>query len=107
MKIKSWKFGFTLSILLLIISNLYWFFIVIDNAVTEKYQSMEMDHQRKLIIEMGYLIVNGSPSKNKKDVIYMLRQIKPTAFIVDNGHTVIYENIAFHFKNGQLVEVSQ
>ncbi|MCP4989586.1 MAG: hypothetical protein GY928_27085 [Colwellia sp.] len=88
-------------------SNIYWFLVVIDQAVTDKYQSMDLYHQDQLIIDMGKLIVQGTPSKSKKDILFLLRQAKPDAFIVDDGNVVMFENIAFKFENGKLINVGK
>ena len=86
---------------------MYWFLVVIDQAVTDKYQSMDLHHQDQLINDMGSLIVQGIESKNKKDVLFLLRQAKPDAFIVDEGDIVIFENIAFEFEQDKLVKVGK
>jgi len=68
---------------------------------------MDLHHQDQLINDMGGLIVQGIESKNKKDVLFLLRQAKPDAFIVDEGDIVIFENITFEFKQDKLVKVGK
>ena len=68
---------------------------------------MDLYHQDQLIDDMGKLIVQGTPSKSKKDVLFLLRQAKPDAFIVDEDNVVIFENIAFKFKDDKLVSVGK
>ncbi len=68
---------------------------------------MDLHHQDQLINDMGSLIVQGIESKNKKDVLFLLRQAKPDAFIVDEGDILIFENIAFEFEQDKLVKVGK
>lgn len=68
---------------------------------------MDLHHQDQLITDMGNLIVQGIESKSKKDVLFLLRQAKPDAFIVDEGDVVIFENIAFKFEQDKLVKVGK
>ncbi|WP_408004179.1 Imm58 family immunity protein [Pseudoalteromonas galatheae] len=91
----------------LIGSNTYWFFVFADQALTEKYQSMNLHHQDQLIADMGNLIVKGIEGKSKKDVLFLLRQAKPEAFLVDEGDVVTFENIAFKFEQDKLVAVGK
>ncbi|MGB0204287.1 MAG: Imm58 family immunity protein [Neptuniibacter sp.] len=105
MKLKTWKFAFIITLLLLVGSNLFWFMVVIDQAVTDKYQSMNIYHQEQVIREMGQLIVSGSKDYNKKDILHLLRQANKEAFITEEENTIIYENVYFTFENDKLVKV--
>lgn len=105
MKLRSWKFAFIVSVLLIIVSNAFWTLIVLDLAVTNKYQSMDNYSKKDAIADLGNLIVNGSKDYSKKDIIHLLRQSNSEAFIVDEGDVVIYQNIAFTFKNDKLIQV--
>ena len=68
---------------------------------------MELHSQKQAVSELGNLIVTGIESTSKKDVVFILRQANPDAFIVDDEEHVIYQNISFYFKNDRLVSIGE
>ncbi|MEC9261306.1 MAG: hypothetical protein VYD53_08215 [Pseudomonadota bacterium] len=107
MVVKSWKDGFWFCFFVLLVSNAYWCLVVIDQAATNKYSAMELHSQKQAINELGNLIVTGIESTSKKDVVFLLRQANPDAFIVDDKEQVVYQNISFYFKNDRLVSIGE
>lgn len=105
--VKSWKAGFWCCFIGLLVSNVYWCLVVIDQAATNKYTEMELHSQRQAVSELGNLIVTGIESTSKKDVVFLLRQANPDAFIVDDEEHVIYQNISFYFNNDRLVSIGE
>jgi hypothetical protein len=79
--------------IVLLVSNAYWWLVVIDQAATNKYTEMELHSQKQAVSELGNLIVTGIESTSKKDVVFLLRQANSDAFIVDDEEQVIYQNI--------------
>ena len=107
MSFKSWKTGFWICLVLLMFSNCYWFLAAIDQALTNKYTSTELYSQEQAVAELGKLIITGIESKSKKDVIFLLRQANPDAFIVDGKDVISYQNVSFYFKNDKLVSIGE
>ena len=107
MVVTSWKAGFWFCFFVLLVSNGYWCLVVIDQAATNKYTEMELYSQKQANNELGNLIVSGIASTSKKDVVFLLRQANPDAFIVDDEEQVIYQNISFYFKNDRLVSIGE
>lgn len=107
MVVKSWKAGFWFCFIVLLVSNAYWCLVVFDQALTNKYTEMELHSQKQAVIELGNLIVTGIESTSKKDVVFLLRQANPDAFIVDDKQQVIYQDISFYFKNDRLVSIGE
>ena len=105
--VKSWKAGFWCCFIVLLVSNAYWWLVVIDQAAKNKYTEMELHSQKQAVSELGNLIVTGIESTSKKDVVFILRQANPDAFIVDDEEHVIYQNISFYFKNDRLVSIGE
>ena len=105
--VKSWKAGFWCCFIGLLVSNVYWCLVVIDQAATNKYTEMDLHSQRQAVSELGNLIVTGIESTSKKDVVFLLRQANPDAFIMDDNQQVIYQNISFYFKNDRLVSIGE
>lgn len=105
--VKSWKAGFWCCFIGLLVSNVYWCLVVIDQAATNKYTEMDLHSQRQAVSELGNLIVTGIESTSKKDVVFLLRQANPDAFIVDDEEHVIYQNISFYFNNDRLVSIGE
>lgn len=107
MSFKNWKAGFWICFVPLLLSNGYWFLALVDQAITNKYTSMELYSQEKAVTELGKLITTGIESKPKKDVFFLLRQANPDAFIVDGDDVISYQNISFYFKDDKLVSIGE
>ena len=102
---RGWQLAFTISVVVLLATNAFWAFTVIDQGVTLMYSDMTQRTQARAIQDLGALIVKGADSYTKKDILFLLRQARPDAFIVDNGDAVSYEGITFRFASDKLVEV--
>jgi len=102
---NKWKISFLICLTVLIISNLYWLYVVFDSGVTQTYQQVTIDDQNEIINSLGELIVKGAKEYNKKDILYLLRKSKPDALIVEEGNKIYYEGTQFVFENDKLVKV--
>ena len=105
--VKSWKAGFWCCFIAMLVSNVYWCLVVLDHTLANKYTEMELHSQKQAVSEWGKLIVTGIESTSKKDVVFLLRQDNPGAFIMDDEEQVIYQNISFYFKNDRLVSIGE
>ena len=104
---NKWKIAFIVAIVLLIITNLFWLFNSLDMGITSTYQDITVDNQNKTISALGALIVKGSKDYNQKDILHLLRQADPKAFIIEEDNKISYDGVNFKFENGTLVSVSQ
>jgi hypothetical protein len=101
----SWKVAFILSLVLLVCSNIFWLYVTIDGGISYTYLQSSYLDKDKATKDLGSLIVKGSKAYSKKDLLHLLRQAKPEAFIVDEPNKLIFEGIEFYFKDDHLVEV--
>ena len=102
---KSWKTAFFLCVLLLIASNIFWLYVVLDQSISYTYLGVSYDEQKQANEELGRLIVGGARSYSKKDLVHLLRLSKPDAFIVEEEDLVVYEGIYFRFSEDKLISV--
>ena len=103
---NKWKASFFFCLAVLIVSNLFWLYVVFDSGVTQTYQQVTIDDQNEIINALGDLIVEGEKEYNKKDILYLLRKTKPDALIVEEENKIYYEKVQFIFENDRLIEVS-
>ena len=103
---KGWKLAFIVSVLVLLVTNAMWANALIDQGITLKYAHAMNYEKGRAIRDLGALVVQGAASYTKKDVLFLLREAKPEAFIVDEGETLNCEGIQFRFSEGRLVEVA-
>lgn len=51
---------------------------------------------------LGALVVKGGQHYTKKDILYILRQVKKDAFIVEEENLIDVDGVKFFFVNGKL-----
>ncbi|WP_421774629.1 Imm58 family immunity protein [Gracilimonas sp.] len=104
---KNWKTLFFSSLVLLVVTNLFWLYKSLDYGVSLTYQEDSYEKQKQVIGILGDLIVEGAQDYSKKDVLFLLRQKYPDGFIVEEENKVIYEGIYFDFENDSLVSITE
>jgi len=102
---NGWKVSFWVTLLLLVLSNVFWAVVVIDNAVTATYRNTAHEDVLTANDLLGRLVVEGGKHYSMQDITHILRQMKPDAFIVEEANTVKAQNVTFIFKDGVLVQV--
>ena len=102
---NRWKIAFFSTVALLVISNAYWAFTIVDSAISYSYLYDSYDEQVRKIDSLGDLIIEGTPRHTKADIIHLLRQADADGFIVEEEDTVLYKNLSFIFVENQLVDV--
>jgi len=103
--VNKWKVSFFLCLLILIGTNIFWFLVTVDHGITYTYQQVSIEDQKNSISALGKLIIKGADGYGQKDILHLLRQSKPDAFIVEEGNSIIFEGSRFTFKDGKLVDV--
>ena len=103
---KTWKTLFYACLLLLIITNVSWFYKGLDMGISMTYQDASMEYQNKAFGVLGELVVEGFEDKSKKDFLLLLRGKYPDGFIVEEQDKITYAQIHFEFKNDSLVEIA-
>ncbi|MEP1150345.1 MAG: hypothetical protein ABJH08_01345 [Balneola sp.] len=104
---KKWKTLFFSSLVLLVVTNLFWLYEAIDTGVSQTYQQDSFEKQERVIEILGDIIVEGAQNYSKVDILFLLRQNYPDGFIVEEENKVIYEGIYFEFKNDSLVSITE
>ena len=102
---RNWKTAFFICLSLLIISNVYLVYQLLDSGITITYTSDTMEKQNEVIEILGEIIVSEGNDFSKKDVLFLLRQKYPNGLLVEDSNTVSYEGVAFRFEQDTLVDV--
>jgi len=102
---NPWKTAFFVTLVGLILSNIFWVYSLFDQSISYTYLLDSSEEKSRAISALGDLIVKGSDQYSKEDLLHLLRQSKPEAFIVDEGDTIVFEQIRFTFSDGKLVGV--
>lgn len=103
---SRWKSAFWVCLILLVLSNIFWYYQLTDARVSYSYLSVTSQDRGKIIESLGKLIVKGANKYSEQDVLYLLRQANPKALIVQEANKITYEQIEFNFKDDKLVEVT-
>ena len=103
---NKWRVSFIISFIMLIATNAFWLYTVIDAGVTYTYQQETLDEKSKSVEMLGELIVRGSKKYTKKDILHILRQTNKDSFIVEEENLINVEGIKFIFENGVLRQVN-
>jgi len=103
---NKWKVSFFVCLLTLVGSNLFWLYMAIDFGITYNYQQVSYDENHEAVEALGSLIVKGAKDYSQKDMLHLLRQAKPSAFIVEEQNSISFDGIHFIFENGKLVDVN-
>jgi predicted metal-dependent TIM-barrel fold hydrolase len=100
----DWKRAFYAALVLLAASNLGWMYVVVDHGVTDTYQEVVDQETRAGLGVMKRLVPRAAPL-TRADVLTLLRQTNPDAFIVNTDTSVILGGLHFEFEQERLVRV--
>ena len=104
-RMSKWKISFFVTLTLLIGSNLYWLYSSIDMGMTYTYQQMSLEDLGEAHSFLGDLMVEGGKDYSQKDILHLIRQSRPNAFIVEEDHKIIVNKVTFTFEDGKLSKV--
>ncbi|MHB8131666.1 MAG: Imm58 family immunity protein [Mobilitalea sp.] len=102
---NKWKIAFFCCLVLFIASSAFFIYSVIDQGVSYTYLKVSYDEQVEANKVLGNLIVKGGQKYSQKDILYLLRQEYPKAFIVEEKNTISIGANKFEFEKDRLVKV--
>jgi hypothetical protein len=102
---NPWETALFVTLVGLILSNIFWAYFLFDQSISYTDLLDSYEEKSRTVSALGSLIVKGSDQYSKQDLLHVLRQSKPEAFIVDEGDTIVFEQIRFTFSDGTLVKV--
>ncbi|OOE91919.1 hypothetical protein BZG76_08705 [Salinivibrio sp. AR647] len=76
-----------------------------DAGITYTYQQVSLDDLNDAHSFLGDLVVKGGKDYSQKDILHLVRQSYPNAFIVEDGNKIIVNNVTFIFEGGKLSKV--
>ena len=102
---NKWKLAFLISVPILLASNIFLIFTVIDTAISYSYLQDSFKHHSQSESALGKLIIKGSKDYSKKDILHLLRQAEPNTFIVEEDNKIFYAGNTFIFESDRLVKI--
>ncbi len=102
---NRWKTAFLVALIVAVASNVYWFVQLVDEAVSYSYLNDSFRDETNRFTALGELVVAGSSEYTQADILHLLRQADPDAFIVEERNRIHFKGIDFVFEEGSLVAV--
>ncbi len=102
---NKWKISFFVCLGIGLASTTFLLYLLVDQTVTYSYQVTHIAEQAQAKKLLGSLVVAGAKDYTQQDVLHLLRQSNPDAFIIEEGHLISIEGVIFAFENDQLVAV--
>lgn len=102
---NKWKVAFFVVLALMLVSNGYLLAQLIDSWVGYSYCVDSYNDEARRFDALGKLVVAGSGDYTQADILHLLRQTKPDAFIVEEGSMIHFEGISFEFTDDRLETV--
>ena len=102
---NKWKVAFLITVPVLFVGNVFLVFRVIDTATSYSYLKDSFKHHSQSESALGKLIIEGSRKYSQKDILHLLRQADPEAFIVEENNKIIYSGNTFVFEGDRLVKI--
>jgi len=103
--VNKWKLAFLITVPLLLVSNVFFIYSVIDTSISYTYLQDSFKHHSQSESALGKLIVEGSKNHSQKDILHLLRQAEPNAFIVEEENKIFYSGNTFIFEGDRLVKI--
>ena len=102
---NKWKVAFFVSFAISISVVAVLLYGMLDQGISFTYLEVSYDDQVKANKVLGNLIVEGGQEYSQKDLLHLLRQEYPDAFIVESDNKVSMGPNSFVFENGRLSSV--
>jgi len=102
---NKWKIAFFCCLVLFIASIVFFIYSIIDQGISYTYLKVSYDEQVEANKVLGNLVVRGGQKYSQKDILYLLRQEYPKAFIVEEKNTIRIGSNEFEFEKDRLVMV--
>ena len=102
---NRWKIAFVIVLLAALGSNAYWIAVFVDEATSYSYMMDSLREEADKFTALGDLVLAGTSEYSQADILHLLRQANPNAFIVEEENRIHFEGIEFSFENDRLVAV--
>jgi len=102
---NKWKASFFVALISLIVTNIFWIIVMIDQGISYSYLKDSYDYETKGQGILQKFILEDAMQYTQKDILSILRKQNPKAFIVEEGNEIHIENIIFEFQDEKLISV--
>ncbi len=102
---NRWKIAFFITAGLLLTSNAFLLYTVVDKDVRLGWASNACDHQQVFAEELRRLFIKSAEHHTKADILRLLKEVKADAPIWDNPDTIETRGLSFRFEGDRLTEV--
>lgn len=103
---NKWKVAFFACLVFLFVSNITLLYGILDQGVTLTYMQDSCDSVSRGNEVLGNIIVKRGQEYTQADILHLLRQEYPDAFIVEKGERISMHDVSFCFENNRLSEVN-
>lgn len=102
----SWKVAFLISLGVLLISNLFWGYVVVDSGVTVTHLKDQTNDQYRRLEVLSNLLPKVSGNLDRNKFLEIVGVIHPDSeSVFEKGSDVIVQGVTFSFSQGQLTSV--
>lgn len=101
----NFKVMFFIALGIIVITNLLWLYIFIDQSVTYDYTLQTTKGLRKDINLMRTLVIDFDGTNDKERIIEILKKKHSDLLKIEEDGTLFVENIGLRFENNKLAEI--
>ena len=106
MSVNRWKVAMIIWLPVSVCALALFLYALIDQGITLTYQSVGYSDCTQSLAVLNQLIPKRESIATKKDLLVVLRNQNPDAFIVEGKRSISLEQLCFLFSNeGMLIEV--
>ena len=102
---NKWKASFFVALISLVITNIFWIIIIVNQGISYSYLKDSYDYETKGNHILQKLILEDVTAYTQKDILSILKKQNPNAFIKIDDNKIYIENMIFEFKDEKLISV--
>lgn len=102
---NKWKAAFFVVLILGLATNGFLLYGFVGSAVSYSYLQDSYGHETTRFDALADLVIAGADEYSQADILHLLRQANPDAFIVEEGNVIHYEGVKFVFDGDRLTAV--
>lgn len=102
---NKWKVAFFFTLPFFLLSMLCVLYLLINNGTSYTYLKVSYDDQVAANKVLARMVVKAHTNHSQQDLLYILRSQHPDGFIVEEGNTLIMDNLVFEFNNDRLDQI--
>ncbi|WP_136799240.1 Imm58 family immunity protein [Desulfosediminicola ganghwensis] len=94
-----------ISIVVLVLTNVFWFYKIIDIGITHTYFKVSYEEKVRGLEILTNLVLKGAQKYSKKDLLVTIREQNPNAFIVEDDERISIDGVSFIYENEKMIQI--